>query len=77
MSGCVWICSDMNVCVWICLNMFRYDCMCLDMFEYVQITVSDVCEYSKNDESFNDKIHYITMILYLTFTINKKTVLST
>ena len=34
------------------------------------------CEYSKNYESFNDKIHYITMILYLNYKKNKKTVLS-
>ena len=33
------------------------------------------CEYSKNNESFNDKIHYITMILYLNYKKNKKTVL--
>ena len=33
------------------------------------------CEYWQNDESFNDKMHYITMILYLNYKKNKKTVL--
>ena len=33
------------------------------------------CEYWQNNESFNDKIHYITMILYLNYKKNKKTVL--
>ena len=48
-------------------------------FESIGLTTASLrsCEYSKKDGSFNDKIHYITMILYLTFTINKKTVLST
>ena len=33
-----------------------------------QTTVSlRSCEYSKNNESLNDKIHYITMILYLNY----------
>ena len=34
------------------------------------------CEKSKNNKSFNDKIHYITMILYLNYQKNKKTVFS-
>ena len=29
------------------------------------------CEYSKYNELFNDKIHYITMILYLNYKKNK------
>ena len=45
-------------------------------FWYSESTVSlRSCEYSKNNESFNDKIHYITMILYLNYKKNKKTVL--
>ena len=33
-------------------------------------------EYSKNNESFNDKIHYGTMILYLKYKKYRKTVYS-
>ena len=35
-----------------------------------------VANTQKNNKSFNDKIHYITMILYLNYKKNKKIVLS-
>ena len=45
--------------------------------KYVLGTVSlRSCEYSKNNKSFYDKIHYITIILYLNYKKNEKTVLS-
>ena len=45
---------------------------------FVTTTVSlQSCKQSKNKKSFNDKIHYKTMIPYLNYMKNKKKVLAT